>query len=82
MFIEPTEFGWNVYFDPKHSIGKNDKTILLQEEKPTVSPSKQTTSVFKEAKSSSDEDSEDSNFGNLQKILIRLIYMYLYDHMF
>lgn len=82
MLIEPTEFGWNVYFDPKHSSGKNDKNILLQEEKSTVSPSQQTTSVFKEAKSSSDEDSEDSNFGNLQKILIRLIYMYLYDHMF
>lgn len=47
-FILPTEFGWNIYFDPKH-FNREDKNMSFQEEKSTVSPSQHITTVFKEA---------------------------------
>lgn len=78
LLIWPSEFGWNVYFDPKHSSGEKDEKILLQEEKSTVSPPKQITAVFKETESLTDEDSDDSNSGNPQKIPIRPICLTIY----
>nr|XP_034316342.1 uncharacterized protein LOC117685877 [Crassostrea gigas] len=58
--LEPSkEFGWNIYFDPKH-FNREDKNMSFQEEKSTVSPSQHITTVFKEAEGLSGKHSQDS----------------------
>lgn len=78
LFILPTDFGWNIYYDPKHFKGEKDENMLLPEEKSTVSLAKKNTTVFKETENSTDKDSDDLNSGNLQNITIRSIYLSIY----
>lgn len=76
-FVLPTEFGWNIYFDPEHVNRKKYEIEHSLEEKSTVSSLQHMTTVVKEKDSSSNEDSEDSNSSNLLNYNIYLSFYYL-----